>query len=813
MSSEKQIALLTQEVERLTKLLTNADELRADLQKYASSFGLEIKNNINTADQAAEVMKKIIEAAAKQDELTQNQKNSLINVQQLLNNNLKIGNQQVKLDKDHQAILKQIVKHRAEDYGYLLNSNIAEGKRLNIAQQIRNQKEQISKLSKSDAAYALAGMISNNTLLNTFKTLLTTFSSMSAELNKMTLDGDRYAMVAMSSADALAGVSYAESLSAQKELIQGMSTFTRMTEDAQRALVTTTAQFEKLGISAKNQAAMNQMATKSFGMSAKEASNFYSELVTFSKSAGVPMAEIDKNLGAIGNKLALFGREKYQQVFKDLTVAAKDFGIEASKMLEVTERFTTFEGAAQAAGRLNAILGGNFVSGLRLMNSALEDPIDVFRQLKTAMDMSGKEFANMSQAQKRYIAEKIGVSITEAENLFGNSLNESTQRLQERQATQKELAELSEKSTQVFQRLQIALLKIANSPITEMFVSLIEKIAGVIEAVAKFDKKHLGGLLGTVLGLAGGFSLVANGLLIFVNFIKSGYTAIGLFLKALGLKKAAQVADTATAPATVLTENAKTASLQRHTMALELNSKAIGRNVAAQKAMKAASIATTGATAGFRASLVASAPYILGAVAAIAALGAAAYFVMKQYAEVNKHQADYAKYQLETVKAQTTQAEKFKEMATLMGSMTGVEMVLNSFAEGFRAIAESLDLINIETLKELNLLSSKPLQIGMTTTGTSTVRTEVVPVKVVEVEMQTTREEERQQMSLANRVRNQSGEVKLVIDSPISLDGANWGRLISNGIAMYQSKLDPSREITPDLSLYSGRDILRGGGQ
>jgi hypothetical protein len=68
---------------------------------------------------------------------------------------------------------------------------------------------------------------------------------------------------------------------------------------------------------------------------------------------------------------------------------------------------------------LNAILGGNFVSGLRLMNSALEDPVDVFRQLKTAIDMSGKEFENMSQAQKRYVAEKIGVSVVEVEKLFG----------------------------------------------------------------------------------------------------------------------------------------------------------------------------------------------------------------------------------------------------------------------------------------------------------------------------------------------------------------------------------------------------------
>jgi len=507
--ADETIKQLIEENQRLSELLKSTSELQEDLQKYATALGETIDTSITSAEDAAKVMQQLIDASMKKGQLDQNQKNVLINIQQLLNSQLKINGDLVELDKEHENTLKQIVKHRAEDYGYLLNSNIAAGKQFNIAKQIRSEREQILKLSKSDAAYALVGIASNNVLIGTFKTLLTTFSSMSAELNKMTLDGDRYAKIAMSSADALAGVSYAESLSAQRELIQGMSDFTRMTESAQEALVTATAQFEKLGISAKNQAVMNQIATKSFGMSAKEATNFYSELITFSKNAKVPMDEINKNLGAIGNKLALFGREKYQQVFKDLTVAAKDFGIEASKMLDVTERFTTFEGAAQAAGRLNAILGGNFVSGLRLMTSALEDPVDVFRQLKTAMDMSGKEFANMSQAQKRYIAEKIGVSITEAENLFGNSLNEGTQRMQERQATQKELAELSAKSTEVFQRLQIALLKIANSPFVQTIVGWVESLASFLEATKKADKDS-GSFFGKILGFIAAFGLFAK---------------------------------------------------------------------------------------------------------------------------------------------------------------------------------------------------------------------------------------------------------------------------------------------------------------
>jgi hypothetical protein len=805
--ADETIKQLIEENQRLSELLKSTGALQEDLRKYAAVLGENIEVNITSAEDAKKVMQQLIDASMKKGQLDQNQKNILINIQQLLNSQLKINGDLVKLDKEHENTLKQIVKHRAEDYRYLLNSNIAAGKQLNIAKQIRGEKEEISKLSRSDAAYALAGMISNNALVNTFKTLLTTFSSMSAELNKMTLDGDRYARVAMSSADALAGVSYAESLSAQKELIQGMSTFTRMTEDAQKALVTTTAQFEKLGISAKNQAAMNQVATKSFGMSAKEASNFYSELVTFSKSANVPMAEIDKNLGAIGNKLALFGREKYQQVFKDLTVAAKDFGIEASKMLEVTERFTTFEGAAQAAGRLNAMLGGNFVSGLRLMNSALEDPIDVFRQLKTAMDMSGKEFANMSQAQKRYVAEKIGVSITEAENLFGNSLNESTQRLQERQATQKELNELSSKSTEVLQRLQIALLKIANSPFVEKIIGWIESLVGLVEWLGKADKES-GGWIGGILTFIGALGLLAKSFVFLFgpigSFIRFGFLIVQL---ARG-KTAATIADIAMAPAAVAAENAKAAGLSVHTAALKANTIAMMQNARAGKAMKNVLNGMPEISGAAGLGMLKFAAII---VAVIAVVGAFIYVLGEmaiKYAEWNKQQAAYTDAQARLADAQTRQATAFKELGMSIKYMTMLKDNLTSFAEGIQQIAEAIELINLEKVSALNMLGSRPFDLGVTTTGTSTVRTEVVPVKVVEVEMQTTREEERQQMSLANRGKNEPKEVKLVINSPISLDGANWGRLISNGIAIYQDSL--GREITSGLSSYSGKQILDG---
>ena len=55
--------------------------------------------------------------------------------------------------------------------------------------------------------------------------------------------------------------------------------------------------------------------------------------------------------------MAKFGSDG-QKTFKDLARIQKQTGFEMEKILQITNRFDTFEGAAQQAGQLNAALGG-----------------------------------------------------------------------------------------------------------------------------------------------------------------------------------------------------------------------------------------------------------------------------------------------------------------------------------------------------------------------------------------------------------------------------------------------------------------------
>jgi hypothetical protein len=58
-----------------------------------------------------------------------------------------------------------------------------------------------------------------------------------------------------------------------------------------------------------------------------------------------------------------------------------------------------------------------------------------------------------------------------------------------------------------------------------------------------------------------------------------------------------------------------------------------------------------------------------------------------------------------------------------------------------------------------------------------------------------------QQQRIQNTNSGGSKEVSLSINSPVTIDGADFGRLIYNGIAVYQDSL--RKEITPAPSMFN----------
>ena len=189
-------------------------------------------------------------------------------------------------------------------------------------------------------------------------------------------------------------------------LFAGVSDFTMMSKSAREELIKTNTVLSKLGISNDDLAKSQQNLIKAMGQTATQAAATSRELAAFASDIGVAPSKMASDFAAAGGQLAKFGRDGVK-AFKDLAQTSKITGIEVNRLLAITGKFDTFDGAAEQAGRLNAALGGNFVNAMELLTET--DPTSRFEMMTSAIKDAGKSFDEMTYFEAKFFAEAMGL--------------------------------------------------------------------------------------------------------------------------------------------------------------------------------------------------------------------------------------------------------------------------------------------------------------------------------------------------------------------------------------------------------------------
>ena len=182
--------------------------------------------------------------------------------------------------------------------------------------------------------------------------------------------------------------------------------FTMTSEGTRDSVIKTGVALSKLGVSTQDFAKGIQLSTKALGQTALQAEETGRELTAFAMDIGVAPAKMAADFAAAGPQLAKFGKDGVQ-AFKDLETAFKITGIEATRILAIVEKFDTFEGAAEQAGKLNAALGGNFVNAMELLTAT--NPIERFEMIRNSILDTGLAFDDMSYFQRKFFADSMGL--------------------------------------------------------------------------------------------------------------------------------------------------------------------------------------------------------------------------------------------------------------------------------------------------------------------------------------------------------------------------------------------------------------------
>lgn len=199
-----------------------------------------------------------------------------------------------------------------------------------------------------------------------------------------------------------------------KALYQTSNVFRELNNNADPARETLekTAQTleRRFNIPIADTAKLTDTLSQTFGMAAGETAGFAQSMAVLGKDMGLNVQQLLPQFQAQANNLAKFGLPDLQGQFLQLAKVSQLTGIGMDSIVGSMEKFTTFEGALNAASKLNAVFGST-IDGLELMDTVMEKgPIEGFIQLREQMEANGIEMNSLNYGEMRAMGESLGMS-------------------------------------------------------------------------------------------------------------------------------------------------------------------------------------------------------------------------------------------------------------------------------------------------------------------------------------------------------------------------------------------------------------------
>jgi hypothetical protein len=327
------------------------------------------------------------------------------------------------------------------------------------------------------------------------------------------------------------GISYAEAGKSLTALYENLNTFTKLSSKSQIEITATSAKLEKLGISGTNTAESIASLSTVMSVTETQAAKTVETFAAMGQAIGVSSGKMVTDFIAVKDQLSVFG-SSMDKTFTDLAAQAKATGVEIKTLLGLANMFDTFEGAATQVGKLNAILGGPYLSAMAMIEET--DPTKRIDMLRQAVNQAGVSFEQMSYYQKKAIIEAGGFAdAEEAQRILSMSAGQYAQELQTQQASQEELNKAIERTQTIQQTFNMALMNLAM--VVEPLVNLFGHLARAFYDV--MSNEYVQYILGViaVVGILANSIKIAAGAFMLLNaaFAANPFVAIILGIIAL----------------------------------------------------------------------------------------------------------------------------------------------------------------------------------------------------------------------------------------------------------------------------------------
>ena len=389
--------------------------------------------------------------------------------------------------------------------------------------------EKTMKAAKAFPKMALGTLFAQieQSTIGTFKAML----DLNAELSKATgISGKNFALDIKATADELAdfGVTIEDAGASLKSLYINFSNFRNLNKESQQVLRTSVTQFAAIGVNADTATNFMDGLTKAFGMTIPQAASLTNQFIGLSSEVKFTAEELMDSFTSLNKDLAAFGK-KAPEIFKNLVKQSDALGVSLENLVGVAKQFDTFDAAAEAVGKLNTLMGGNFIDMQRIMRMGYDERIQYIKDEVTARMGS---FESMNEFQRRYVAMAAGFSsVEDAMKVLGDQQVENDKTLEQYGLTQEKMNQLAKDAAGPLKLMDAAIQQLAIdvAPLVKDFATFVGDVATFI----KENKDEIKMFAGMALGLMA----IAKVVKIFIA-LKKGFD----FFK--GLSKKTQAAGT-----------------------------------------------------------------------------------------------------------------------------------------------------------------------------------------------------------------------------------------------------------------------------
>ena len=293
---------------------------------------------------------------------------------------------------------------------------------------------------------------------------LTKADAASASFAKLTGHGRDLAGASMAAAQALGPVNanlqeLAEGVAAAQNALAGVAGRTRLQAAEFGGL---SVNLERLGVSMSDFSTIASRDMVAFGATNEEVAQKMANMQAQARALGMSFGEFSSMAASSQASFAAFGSNA-EKMFLRAASTARQLGIELSSVVDIGEKFETFDSASSTVADLNYIMGGPFLDTMEMMQlQAEEGPEAVLNKLRESFEQSGKTFEDLHFHQRKALAESMGKTIPELEKIMTGPISDASM-------------EAVEKATDPVD----ALMSRANSTLTmmEQFARLMESLA------------------------------------------------------------------------------------------------------------------------------------------------------------------------------------------------------------------------------------------------------------------------------------------------------------------------------------------------